>query len=86
VPWPTSHWHKFFCYIIKGATMAAQDRDITPQQPQKDIPKTPATGEPVSGHIENAHAAGVGAMGRNDEKLPTGEDGTYTPGPDEPAY
>jgi hypothetical protein len=66
--------------------MAAQDRDNSPQEPRKDILKTPISSEPVSAHIENAHAAGVGAMGRNDEKLPTGEDGTYTPGPDDPAY
>lgn len=26
-------------------------------------------------HIDNAHAAGLGSMGRNDEKLPNAEDG-----------
>jgi hypothetical protein len=83
---PASHWHKIFCSFIKEAAMAAQNRDITPQEPQKSSPKNPISEEPVSEHVENAHAAGVGAIGRNDEKLPTGEDGSYTPGPEEPAY
>lgn len=35
--------------------------------------------------VENAHAAGVGAMGRNDEKLPGGEEGA-TADAGEPVY
>lgn len=34
-------------------------------------------------HIANAHASGLGAMGRNDEKLPTGEEHHD---PEEPVY
>lgn len=33
--------------------------------------------------VANAHASGLGAMGRNDEKLPTGEERQE---PEEPAY
>ncbi len=35
--------------------------------------------------VENAHAAGMGAMGRNDEKLPPGAE-QEAAAPDEPAY
>lgn len=35
-------------------------------------------------HVPNAHASGLGAMGRNDEKLPTSPDNTDDR--PEPAY
>ncbi len=70
--------------------MTDKDLKTTGPEAHKHLPKNPV-GEaaPVSAHIDNAHASGLGAMGRNDEKLPTGADGTEGaegPGPEEPAY
>lgn len=44
---------------------------------------TPVKDEEGRTQVANAHASGLGAMGRNDEKLPTGEE---TPPPQDPAY
>lgn len=40
---------------------------------RQDAGNRPATRQHTE--IENAHAAGLGSMGRNDEKLPNAEDG-----------
>lgn len=64
------------------------NKDQDKPKPQADgVPdkkETEAAGLPGHSPVENAHASGLGAMGRNDEKLPAGEgeDG----GPDDVVY
>lgn len=56
------------------------------RQAQQDPSCAAQRDQKPSAEIPNAHAAGVGAMGRNDEKLPsrTEDDATYDR--DEPVY
>ena len=63
------------------------EREAKPQQHGAQQDKE-AVKHPEGGHlftqVDNAHAAGLGAMGRNDEKLPTGEEEEQAP--QDPAY
>ncbi len=51
----------------------AQDPPEAPQEVKETAQQDPIE-KHLSAQVDNAHASGLGAMGRNDEKLPTGAD------------
>lgn len=59
------------------------NREAASRQQAQNGDKQAAAGQHT--RVENAHASGLGAMGRNDEKLPGGEEGEASD-TEEPVY
>lgn len=62
------------------------DKEPAPKNNLQQIDTDQKSGNHLT-QVENAHASGLGAMGRNDEKLPAGEEEAPEPQePGEPVY